>query len=45
MRARWEIISLNFQSVSTCSRGNGIGPGWKAFCARRSITDESLPIE
>ena len=25
--------------------GNGIGPGWNAFCASRTITEESLPIE
>ena len=31
--------------VSMCSSGNGIGPGWKAFCASRSSTEESLPIE
>src|ERR1700722_14697845 len=28
-----------------CRRGNGILPGKNAFWARRSITDESLPIE
>jgi len=25
--------------------GNGIGAGWNAFWASRSITEESLPIE
>jgi len=31
--------------VSTCSKGNGILPGWKAFWASRNITDESFPTE
>src|SRR4051794_5138588 len=28
-----------------CSRGNGSGPGKNAFCANRTMTLESLPIE
>jgi hypothetical protein len=27
-----------------CNRGKGILPGKKAFCARRSITEETSPI-
>ena len=38
-------MSRNFQVVSMCSSGNGSGPGWNAFIASRTITDESLPIE
>ena len=44
-RSRNSIISRNFQVVSTCSSGNGSRPGWNAFCASRSMTAESLPIE
>jgi hypothetical protein len=43
--SRNRAISRNSQVVSTCSRGNGGLPGWKAFIAKCSITDESLPIE
>ena len=43
--SRNSIIARNLYVVSTCSSGKGIGPGWKAFCARRSMTDESFPIE
>ena len=28
-----------------CSSGNGIFPGKNAFCASRSITEESFPME
>ena len=44
-QSRKVIISANLYVVSTWSSGNGIGPGWNAFCASRSSTDESLPIE
>ena len=42
---RNSIISRNFHVVSTCSSGNGGFDGWKAFSARCSITELSLPIE
>src|SRR4029434_6381740 len=42
---RTPTIPRNFQPVSMCIKGNGIGPGQNAFCASRSITEESLPIE
>ena len=38
------IMSRNFHVVSTCSTGNGIGPGANALAARCSITPESLPM-
>jgi hypothetical protein len=44
-RSRNSIISRNLYVVSTCRSGKGIGPGWNAFCASRSSTDESLPME
>ena len=44
-RSRNSIISRNLYVVSMCSSGNGIGPGWNAFWASRSRTEESLPIE
>ena len=43
--ARNSIISRNFHVVSTWSSGNGGFDGWKAFSARCSITELSLPIE
>ena len=43
--SRKAIISRNFHVVSTCIRGNGGLAGWKAFMARWTITDESLPTE
>ena len=45
MRSRCAYISRNFHVVSTWSSGKGKGPGAKAFCARRSITELSFPIE
>ena len=39
------IMSRNFHVVSTCISGKGGGAGWKAFRARCSMTEESLPIE
>ena len=33
------------RSCRRAAAGTGIGPGWNAFCASRSRTDESLPIE
>ena len=45
IRSRNAYISRNFHVVSTCSSGNGGLPGWNAFMARCSITEESLPIE
>ena len=45
MRSRKVIISENFQVVSMCSNGKGIGPGWNALRARCSIAELSLPIE
>jgi len=38
-------MSRNFQVVLTCSSGKGGLPGAKAFMARRSMTELSLPIE
>ncbi len=38
------IISRNFHVVSTCSSGKGGFAGWKAFIARCSITELSLPM-
>jgi len=43
--SRNEIISRNFQVVSTCSSGKGGLAGWNAFIARCSMTEESFPIE
>ena len=43
--SRSAYMSLNFQVVSTWSKGNGRGLGKKAFFARCSMTAESLPIE
>ena len=45
IRFRKAIISENFQVVSMCSNGKGIGPGWNALRARCSSTELSLPIE
>jgi len=45
MRSRCAIISRNFQVVSMCISGKGNAAGANAFCARRSITELSLPIE
>ncbi len=47
-RAIWSrkaSISANLKPVSMWRSGNGMGPGKKAFCARRSMTEESLPME
>jgi hypothetical protein len=43
--SRNSYICLNFHVVSTCSSGNGGSAGKKAFRARCSITELSLPIE
>ena len=43
--SRKAYISGNFQPVSTCSSGKGGAAGKKAFFARCSMTDESLPME
>ena len=45
MRSRNSYISGNFRLVSMCMSGNGMGPGWNAFCARRSRQAESLPTD
>ena len=43
-RLRNSIISRNFQPVSMCMTGKGIGAGAKALIARCSSTEESLPM-
>src|SRR3954454_7526506 len=43
--SRNSYICRNFQVVSTWSSGNGGGAGKKAFLARCSMTELSLPIE
>ncbi len=45
IQSRNVIISRNFHRVFTCSTLNGIRAGANAFCASRSITPLSLPIE
>ena len=45
VRSRNSYMAWNFQVVSTCSSGNGGSDGWKAFMARCSMTELSLPTE
>ena len=44
-RSRNTIVSPKLCPVSTCTSGNGSLDGQKAFCAKRTITMESLPPE
>ena len=44
-RSRNSITSGKLCPVSTCMIGNGTGAGANAFCARCSISTESLPPE
>jgi hypothetical protein len=44
-RSRNAIMSRNFHVVFTCRSGKGRRPGWKAFWASLTMTDESFPME